>query len=156
MRLYIKHIAVAVVAVFCALTVVAQCSTTVSFDTWLSGSQSTSQNQALNGTVTSVQFNLDFTSTGGEWPADMIVVVNAPNGNCIGGEGYNINPPSNCFNIDFPAYWVTTASGFYTYTMTLPLGQYAMGICVEEWGLVKGTINIKECQGVCFSRFPCL
>ena len=86
MRSYIKHIAGAVITLFSTTTVIAQCSTTVSFDTWLSGSQSTSQNQDLSGTVTSVQFNLDFTSSGGEWPADMIVVVNAPNGNCIGGE----------------------------------------------------------------------
>ena len=125
MRSYIKYIAFAVITLFSTLTVSAQCSTTVSFDTWLSGSQSTSQNQDLSGTVTSVQFNLDFTSSSGEWPADMIVVVNAPNGNCIGGEGYNIDPPANCFYIDFPAYWVTTANGFYTYTMTLPLNYLA-------------------------------
>jgi len=140
MRLYIKNIVVALVTLFCTMTISAQCSTTVSFDTWLTGSQSTNQNQDLNGTVTSIQFNLDFTSTGGEWPADMIVVINAPNGNCIGGEGYNINPPSNCFNIDFPAYWVTTASGFYTYTMTLPLN-YLSGDGTWYFTLQNGWSN---------------
>ena len=52
-----------------------QCNTTVSFDTWLSGGQSTSQNIFLTGTLTQVQFNLNFSANGGEWPADMIVVI---------------------------------------------------------------------------------
>jgi hypothetical protein len=98
----------------------AQCSTTVSFDEWLSASQSSNQNQELSGTVTSVQFNLNFYGPGGEWPADLIVVIYSPNGNCIGGEGYNINPPSTCYDINFPTNWTTTANGFYTYTMYLP------------------------------------
>ena len=97
-----------------------QCSTTVSFDTWLTGGQSTNSNEELSGTVTSVTFQLDFYGPGGEWPADMIVVIYSPNGNCIGGEGYNINPPSNCYDINFPPNWTTTANGYYTYTMYLP------------------------------------
>ena len=101
-------------------TVNAQCSTTVSFDVWLNASQSSSQDQELNGAVTSITFNLDFYGPGGEWPADMIVVIYSPNGNCVGGEGYNINPPSTCMEIDFPYNWTTTANGFYTYTMYLP------------------------------------
>ena len=50
-----------------------QCNTTVSFDVTLGGGQSTSQNMFLTGTLTQVQFNLNFSASGGEWPADMIV-----------------------------------------------------------------------------------
>ena len=53
----------------------AQCSTTVSFDEWLDGSQSENQNQELSGAVTSITFNLDFWGPGFEWPADLIVVI---------------------------------------------------------------------------------
>ena len=105
---------------FAVSLVSAQCSTTVSFDVWLSASQSSNQNQELSGAVTSITFNLDFYGPGGEWPADLIVVIYSPNGNCVGGEGYNINPPSSCYDINFPPNWTTTANGFYTYTMYLP------------------------------------
>jgi hypothetical protein len=98
----------------------AQCSTTVSFDVWLSANESTNQSQELSGTVTSVQFNLNFSGQGNEWPADMIVAIYAPNGNCIAGEGYNVNPPSNCYDINFPPNWSYSTNGYYTYTMYLP------------------------------------
>ncbi|MBM71613.1 MAG: hypothetical protein CL847_02380 [Crocinitomicaceae bacterium] len=98
----------------------AQCSTTINFDVWLNASQSANQNQDLSGAVTSITFQLDFYGPGGEWPADMIVIIYSPNGNCVGGEGYNINPPSTCYDINFPPNWTTTANGYYTYTMYLP------------------------------------
>ena len=60
-----------------------QCSTTVSFDVWLSASQSSNQNVELNGEVTSITFNLDFYGPGGEWPADMIVVIYSPKTNLM-------------------------------------------------------------------------
>jgi hypothetical protein len=92
-------------------------NTTISFDSWLSGGQTASQNTFLTGTLTQVQFNLNFTSSGGEWPSDMIVVITGANGNCMAGEGYNIYPPSSCYEINFP--WPnTTANGLYTYTMS--------------------------------------
>jgi hypothetical protein len=91
---------------------------TVSFDALLSGGQSTNQNMVLSGNLTQVQFNLHFTATAGEWPADMIVAITGANGNCMAGEGFNINPPSTCYNIDFPGDWSTNVNGFYTYTMS--------------------------------------
>jgi hypothetical protein len=118
MKLIFKHLFVAFAIIITPFFGYSQCNTTISFDTWLSGGQSTSQNMVLSGTLTQVQFNLNFYASGGEWPADMIVVITAPNGNCMAGEGYNIYPPSSCYDIDFPSYWVTTANGFYTYTMS--------------------------------------
>jgi len=106
---------------------------TVSFDTSLSGGQSTSQNMVLSGNLTQVQFNLNFSASGAEWPADMIVVITGANGNCMAGEGYNINPPSTCYDINFPGYWTTTANGFYTYTMSaLPAGLSGDGTWVFD------------------------
>ena len=114
---------VAVVLMITPLLGYTQCNTTVSFDTWLSGGQSTSQNIKKTGTLTQVQFNLNFSANGGEYPADMIIVITGANGNCMAGEGWNINPPSTCYDINFPGNWTTTQNGFYTYTMSaLPAG----------------------------------
>ena len=151
-----------------SITVNAQCSTTVSFDVWLNASQSSSQDQELNGAVTSITFNLDFYGPGGEWPADMIVVIYSPNGNCVGGEGYNIDPPSTCMEIDFPYNWTTTANGFYTYTMYLP-DNYLSGdgtwyFTVQNgWTIANNTnydldiiLNgICEQEGGCYNPWAC-
>lgn len=115
-----RFLLVSVLFFFIQSVGLSQCSTTVSFDVWLSASQSSNQNVELSGAVTSITFNLDFYGPGGEWPADMIVVIYSPNGNCVGGEGYNINPPSSCYDINFPTNWTSTANGFYTYTMFVP------------------------------------
>ena len=122
MKLIIRYLLVAVVLMITPLIGYTQCNTTVSFDTWLSGGQSTSQNIFLTGTLTQVQFNLNFSANGGEWPADMIVVITGANGNCMAGEGYNIDPPSTCYDINFPGpldpgTWSITSNGFYTYSM---------------------------------------
>ena len=117
MKLIFKHLVVAFAIIITPYFGHSQCNTTISFDSWLSASQSTSQNMVLSGTLTQVQFNLNFSGPGASWPADLIVVITAPNGNCMAGEGYNINPPSSCYDIDFPPNWTTTANGFYTYTM---------------------------------------
>jgi hypothetical protein len=123
MNIIIRHLLVAVVLMITPLLGYTQCNTTVSFDTWLSGGQSTSQNIFLTGTLTQVQFNLNFSANGGEYPADMIIVITGANGNCMAGEGWNINPPSTCYDINFPGNWTTTQNGFYTYTMSaLPAG----------------------------------
>ena len=120
MKLIVNHLLVAIALIIIPFMGHSQCNTTISFDTWLTGGQSTSQNMVLSGTLTQVQFNLNFSASGGEWPADMIVVITGANGNCMAGEGFNINPPSNCYEINFP--WPpTTANGFYTYTMSAAL-----------------------------------
>lgn len=106
-----------------ALSVSAQsdCYTVVNWDVWLSGGQSNSQTiDDIGGSVTMVVFNLSFYANGGEWPADLLFTIDAPDGNCLSGEGYNINPPWNCWDFDFPFSWVTTANGNYTYTLNVP------------------------------------
>ena len=118
MKLIFKYLIVAVAVISIPFMGHSQCNTTVSFDVTLGGGQSTSQNMFLTGTLTQIQFNLDFTAGGGEWPADMIAVITGANGNCIAGEGYNINPPSTCSDIDFPTSWTSSSNGFYTYTMS--------------------------------------
>ena len=118
MKLTVNHLLVAIALIIIPFMGHSQCNTTVSFDATLGAGQSTSQNMFLTGTLTQVQFNLNFSGSGLEWPADMIVVITGANGNCMAGEGYNINPPSTCYEIDFPTNWVSTTNGFYTYTMS--------------------------------------
>jgi len=83
MKLIFKYLIVAVAVISIPFMGHSQCNTTVSFDVTLGGGQSTSQNMFLTGTLTQIQFNLDFTAGGGEWPADMIAVITGANGNCI-------------------------------------------------------------------------
>ncbi len=118
MKLIFRHLIVAIAVMTIPFMGQSQCNTTVSFDVTLGGGQSTSQNMFLTGTLTQIQFNLNFSAGGGEWPADMIAVITGANGNCMAGEGYNINPPSTCYDIDFPTSWTSSANGFYTYTVS--------------------------------------
>lgn len=97
-----------------------QCVTVLNWDVWLSGSQSVDLDLDLQGEVESITFNLYFAASGGEWPADLLFTIDAPDGNCVSGEGYNINPPWTCWDFDFPGSWVTTANGYYTYTVNVP------------------------------------
>ena len=111
MKSSVRLILALLALVLSAHTANAQCSTTVSFDEWLSGSQSENQEQELSGAVTSITFNLNFIGPWGVWPSDMIVVIYSPNGNCIGGEGFNINPTIYVLDIEFPPI------GLYLQTM---------------------------------------
>ena len=99
------------------------CNYTMSMFSQLSSGQTDSESATLAGNLTSVTFNLNFTGTGASYPADMMVYLYAPNGECIVWGGWNINPTGGCTDVgtgaanSWPGNWSTTQNGFYTYTL---------------------------------------
>ena len=100
-----------------------QCNYTLSMFEMLGEAQTASASANLGGNLTSVTFNLNFTGTGASYPADMMVYIYAPNGECVVWGGWNINPVGFCTDIgtgaanSWPGNWSTTQNGFYTYTL---------------------------------------
>ncbi len=96
---------------------------TLSFFSQLSSGQTDSQSTFFVGELNAITFNLNFFGTGLNYPADMMVYLYAPNGDCIVWGGWNIAPTGGCtnvgtgFNNSWPANWSTTVNGFYTYTL---------------------------------------
>ena len=76
-------------------------------------------------TLTNATFTLDFSGQGGSYPADMMVYIYAPNGNCIVWGGWNVMPMGDCEDEGtgvgnaWPQNWNTTAAGEYTYELDL-------------------------------------
>ena len=76
-------------------------------------------------TLTDATFTLDFSGQGGSYPADMMVYIYAPNGNCIVWGGWNVMPMGDCEDEGtgvgnaWPQNWNTTAAGEYTYELDL-------------------------------------
>ena len=79
---------------------------------------------AASGTLSSLDVTLNFSNSGGgqSWPADMMVEIGLPDGNCYAIGGYNLT--SACtdlgnYQVVWPAAWQTTTSGTYTATVDL-------------------------------------
>ena len=77
-----------------------------------------------SGTLSSLDVTLNFSNSGGgqSWPADMMVEIGLPDGNCYAIGGYNLT--SACtdlgnYQVVWPAAWQTTTSGTYTATVDL-------------------------------------
>ncbi len=77
-----------------------------------------------SGTLSSLDVTLNFSNSAGgqSWPADMMVEIGLPDGNCYAIGGYNVT--SACtdlgnYAVVWPAAWQTTTSGTYTATVDL-------------------------------------
>jgi len=77
-----------------------------------------------SGTLISLDVTLNFSNSAGgqSWPADMMVEIGLPDGNCYAIGGYNLT--SACtdlgnYQVVWPAAWQTTTSGTYTATVDL-------------------------------------
>ena len=149
-----------------------ECTYTMSMFSQLSSGQTDSESATLAGNLTSVTFNLNFTGTGASYPADMMVYLYAPNGECIVWGGWNIPPTGGCtnvgtgFNNSWPANWSTTTNGFYTYTLntnTFGLnGSGAWTVTIQNaWtGSAVATYDLDIvfdgiCEGDCFIPSAC-
>ena len=58
--------------------------------------QTATQSAQLSGDLNSVTFNLYFEGTGLSYPADMMVYLYAPNGQCIVWGGWDVIPTGTC------------------------------------------------------------
>jgi hypothetical protein len=148
------------------------CNYTMSMFSQLSSGQTDSESATLAGNLTSVTFNLNFSGTGASYPADMMVYLYAPNGECIVWGGWNINPVGGCtdvgtgFNNSWPGNWSTTVNGFYTYTLNTNAfglngaGTWSVTIQNAWTGSAVATYDLDIvfngiCQGECFDTLAC-
>ena len=148
------------------------CNYTMSMFSQLSSGQTDSESATLAGNLTSVTFNLNFSGTGASYPADMMVYLYAPNGECIVWGGWNINPTGGCTDVgtgaanSWPGNWSTTQNGFYTYTLntnTFGLngsGTWSVTIQNAWTGSAVATYDLDIifngiCEGDCFDPNAC-
>ena len=98
---------------------------TLSFFSQLGSGQTDSSSVVTAGSLSKMTFNLDFFGLSGSIPADMMVYVYAPNGECIVWGGYNIEPLEGCSNAgtgsgnSWPNSWSSSVPGFYTYALDI-------------------------------------
>ena len=75
------------------------------------------------GEVSTFDITLDYTASAGSWPADMLVVITAPDGECIEFGGFSATVTAGCNDLGnytlWPADWAVSASGLYTATVDL-------------------------------------
>ncbi len=79
----------------------------------------------FNGTgeVSAFDITLDYTSSAGSWPADLLVVITAPSGECIEFGGFTGTISAGCTDLGgytlWPADWAVDASGIYTASLDI-------------------------------------
>ena len=61
----------------------------------LGEAQTATATAALNGELSSVTFDLNFSGAGASYPADMMVYIEAPNGECVVLGGYQNSASEN-------------------------------------------------------------
>ena len=75
-----------------------QCDHTMNINVVLDGLEIESFDQTLSGELTSIDFDIGFTDVGGgSWASDLMVIVEAPNGNCVVWGGYDQPVPFQGF-----------------------------------------------------------
>jgi len=76
-----------------------------------------------SGELNGFDISLDYTSSAGSWAADMLVVINAPDGDCIEFGGFTGTITAGCTDLGgytlWPADWAVDASGIYTASIDL-------------------------------------
>ena len=150
----------------------AQCTYTLSMFEMLGESQTATATAALNGELSSVTFDLNFSGTGASYPADMMVYIGAPNGECVVWGGWNIPPTGSCTNIgtgfdnSWPGNWSTTLNGFYTHTLytadynLFGTGTWSVTIQNAWFGSAPVTYDLDivfngPCEGECTDEAAC-
>ncbi|MEC8335308.1 MAG: hypothetical protein VXZ86_00920, partial [Bacteroidota bacterium] len=110
----------------------AQCTSTLDLNASLAASQSAEASINLTGALTTFTVNLNWSDQGvGSWPADMLLLIYAPDGSCVGVGGYSYGVPagSGCtdlgsgFGAGWPEDpgndWTQSVDGFYTQSFDL-------------------------------------
>ncbi len=104
---------------------ICDCFTDLSLTETLTGGQAgTAATFTGTGEVTGIDITLDYTTATGSWPADMLVVITSPDGNCIEFGGFSATVTAGCTDLGnysaiWPSDWAVSASGIYTASVDL-------------------------------------
>ena len=75
------------------------------------------------GAVTGFDITLNYTTSTGSWPADLLVVINSPNGDCIEFGGFSQTITAGCSDLGnyelWPEDWAVSSDGEYTASIDL-------------------------------------
>ncbi|MGB0149832.1 MAG: T9SS type A sorting domain-containing protein [Flavobacteriales bacterium] len=112
----------------------AQCTSTLELNASLAANQSAEASINLTGELTTFTVNLNWSDQGfGSWAADMLLLIYAPDGSCVGVGGYSYGVPagSGCTDLGSgngagwpdafgdPNDWTSGNDGFYTQSFDL-------------------------------------
>ena len=112
----------------------AQCTSTLDLNASLEANQSAEASINLTGELTTFTVNLNWSDQGfGSWAADMLLLIYAPDGSCVGVGCYDYGVPagSGCTDLGSgngagwpddlgdPNDWTSGNDGFYTQTFDL-------------------------------------
>ena len=104
---------------------ICDCFTDLSItESLLGGEGGTPATFAGTGEVSGIDITLDYTTANGSWPADMLVVITSPDGNCIEFGGFSTAITAGCEDLGgyssiWPEDWTVSVSGVYTASVDL-------------------------------------
>ena len=121
-----QHILILILVLIPKISV-SQCEQSINLNASLSAGQYQEVYTELELNVSNITFNLSNYYSDGGWqiPRDLIVEIIAPNGNCLSGEGFNIEPLDSCLPIDWPSSWgegdgAQNLDGNHSHSISLP------------------------------------
>ena len=150
------------------------CSYVLDMYSELSYPETESESVVLAGDLSSVTFNLNFAGPGITYPADMMVYLTAPNGQCIVWGGWDLDPDEGCDDVgtgaanSWPGDWSDATDQFYTYTLnTDDFGLFGSGtwtVTIQNaWTGAENQVVTYDldvvfdgiCEGDCFDPDAC-
>jgi hypothetical protein len=126
----------------------------------------------MTGELNVLTFELNFYGTTQSYPADMMVYVYAPDGNCAVWGGWNVTPTGDCNDLgtgnsnSWPSSWSTTVNGLYTHSLDVSeagLGGAGVWTVVIQNGWSASSQVVYDlqlvfegpCQGECDNAEAC-
>ena len=122
------------------------CIATVEHDASLAAGEESIFQVGLTGTLETVALNLNFNAanSSGSWAADLLVLIESPNGACFEIGGYNMIYGCGT-TVDYPAGWNSSSSGNYAATFDASgalfgAGNWTISI-MNGWSASPGAVN---------------
>ena len=167
-----KHIALLAAVSFLLSQALAQCNAELSIDEYVAGGNTVSNSFELAGNLQFVDIELNWSGGGSSWPADLAIVIEAPNGQCVAWWGWQpTGIPPGCNNLGdvWPGNWTTTQWGNYSFFIntsgnpSLPTNLSGSGAWTisftntwSQWADYDMDITLGGvCAGECFDPMAC-
>ncbi|MDG1674459.1 MAG: SprB repeat-containing protein, partial [Flavobacteriales bacterium] len=167
-----KHITLFTATFFLLGQALAQCNAELSIDEYVAGGNTVSNSFELAGNLQFVDIELNWSGGGSSWPADLAIVIEAPNGQCVAWWGWQpTGIPPGCNNLGdvWPGNWTTTQWGNYSFFIntsgnpSLPSNLSGSGAWTisftntwSQWADYDMDITLGGvCAGECFDPMAC-